>query len=172
MPPMPAAPPAVESIVAPVPGVDPWVAAAIAEAPVLEAPLAPAPAAYEPLPLPPTPVAPPPVAYEPLPLPPDPLAPAPAAAAPAAAPAAVATVEAPTWPCTSCGTRVDFAEMACPSCHTPFMGGAAPDISLKVPGVGDLVHMSSGAKFGVMAGGAAALAGILVLIFLILGHIF
>ena len=52
------------------------------------------------------------------------------------------------------------------------MGGASPDVSLKVPGVGDLVHMSSGMKFGVMAGGAAALAMVLVLLFLILGHIF
>ena len=159
---MPAAAPAMESILPPVPGVDPWVAAAIAETP-----LAPAPAPYA------AAHAAPPVAYEPLPLLPDPLAPAPVAAqAPVAAPAAVATVESPAWPCTSCGTRVDFAEMACPNCQTPFMGGVTPDISLKVPGVGDLVHMSSGVKFGVMAGGAAALAGILVLLFLILGHIF
>ena len=167
---MPAAPPSVETILPPVPGVDPWVAAAIAETPVAPAPaLAPYTPAHA------APVA-PFVAYEPVPLSPDPLAQAPLAApvatAPVAAPAAVATVEAPTWPCTSCGTSVDFAEMTCPSCHTPFMGGVTPDISLKVPGVGDLVHMSSGVKFGVMAGGAAALAGILVLLFLILGHIF
>jgi len=109
------------------------------------------------------------------PAPAAPLAPAASVLPPPAllsAPAAVATAASPTWPCTACGTRVDFAETTCPNCTTPFMGGASPDISLKVPGVGDLVHMSSGMKFGVMAGGAATLAGVLVLLFLILGHIF
>jgi hypothetical protein len=157
----PAAPTA-QMLLAPVPGGDPWIAAAISEAP-------PAPAAA---------VLPPPAPLAPAPLPPAPAVPAPVSSAPAvpapvaSAPAAVATVAAPTWPCTACGTLVGFTESACPDCTTPFMGGASPDISLKVPGVGDLVHMSSGAKFGVMAGGAATLAGVLVLLFLILGHIF
>jgi hypothetical protein len=126
-------------------------------APAPAAPLAPAAS-----------VLPPPALLAPVPVPPATFAPAPLAPAPAA----VATGASPTWPCTACGTRVDFAETTCPNCTTPFMGGASPDISLKVPGVGDLVHMSSGMKFGVMAGGAATLAGVLVLLFLILGHIF
>lgn len=179
LPPHPAVAPVVETLTAPVPGVDPWVAAAIAEAPlaptapVVPAPVAPAapvlPVLADPLPVPP-------VAYDLPTVAGAPVAPAPVAAASVAAapvaPAAVATVEAPSWPCTACGALVDFAESACPSCHTPFMGGASPDISLKVPGVGDLVHMSSGMKFGVMAGGAAVLATVLVLLFLVLGHIF
>lgn len=169
--------------------VDPWVAAAIAEAPAAPeapAPLAPAPVAYEPVAPPPAPVAlpPVPVAYEPLPVAPPPVMPAPPVmaapvaelpvveAAPALVATAVATVEAPTWPCTACDTRVDFAESACPNCNTPFMGGTNSDVSLKVPVVGDLVHMSAGAKFGVMAGGAVGLAMLLVLLFLVLGHIF
>jgi hypothetical protein len=96
---------------------------------------------------------------------------------PAAALASVATavidpVAAPTWPCTSCDTRVALDEMACPSCGTPFMGGVNPNVSLKVPGVGDLATMSSGMKFMVIAGGATLFSLLLVLVFLVLGHIF
>ena len=79
---------------------------------------------------------------------------------------------APTWPCTSCDERVALEEVACPRCGTAFMGGVSPNVSLKVPGVGDLVEMSPGARFGVMAGGAAVVAAVLLLLFLILGHIF
>ena len=196
------------------PAVDPWVAAAVAEAPLPPSiaavapalPVAPAPLATSAPPVVPAPpVAPPPVPVawtapaapvQPLPAPPLPVPsiPVPQATVPqatvpqatvpqatvpvppqAVAPqtSAVATVvEAPSWPCTACSTKVDFALAACPDCGTPFMGGANPNVSLKVPGVGDLVHMSSGAKFGVMAGGAAVLAGVLVLLFVILGHIF
>jgi hypothetical protein len=91
--------------------------------------------------------------------------PAPAAAA-AAAPAA-----RPNWPCPSCGEQVSFDEMTCPRCQTPFLGGVNPDVSLKLPVVGDVVAMSPGARFAFMAGGAAVLATVLVLLFLVLGHI-
>jgi len=93
----------------------------------------------------------------------------------AAAPVATALIDpavAPTWPCTSCGTQVALDEMACPSCGTPFMGGVSPNVSLKVPGVGDLATMTSGMKFAVIAGGATLVSLLMVLVFLVLGHIF
>jgi hypothetical protein len=77
---------------------------------------------------------------------------------------------APTWPCTSCDERVPLDETACPRCGTGFMGGVNPNVSLKVPGVGELVGMSPGGRFGVMALGAAVVAAVCVLLFLILGH--
>jgi len=94
--------------------------------------------------------------------------------APAVAPVATAVIEeaAPTWPCSGCGDRVSLDEMVCPSCGTAFLGGVNPNVSLKIPGVGDLVGMSTGAKFGVMAGGATVLTTVIVLFLLILGHIF
>lgn len=61
-------------------------------------------------------------------------------------------------------------EMSCPSCGTAFMGGVSPNVSLRVPGVGDLAEMSAGGRFGVMAAGAVLISGALVLVFLILGH--
>jgi hypothetical protein len=161
--PAPVVPAQPESVVTPV---DPWVAAEIAAAPVAYEPVACQPVAYEPLPLPPAPV---------LEAPAAPVAPAAqpmVAEAPAPVATAVATVDTPTWPCSTCDARVDLAEAACPGCGTPFMGGANGDVSLKVPGVGDLVHMSAGTKFGVMAGGAVGISMVLVLLFLVLGHIF
>jgi hypothetical protein len=110
----------------------------------------------------------------PLPLPPHPIldAPAPVAAVPAAPAAPAPAAAKPNWPCPSCGEHVSFEEMACTRCQTPFLGGVKPDVSLKLPVVGDIVGMSPGAKFGFRAGGAAVLATVLVLLFLVLGHIF
>lgn len=89
-------------------------------------------------------------------------------------PTATAVIEQgpPSWPCSGCSEQVSFEATVCPRCGTEFMGGVNPNVSLKVPGVGDLVGMSAGAKFGVMAGGAAVLATVLVLILMVLGHIF
>jgi hypothetical protein len=78
----------------------------------------------------------------------------------------------PNWPCSGCSELVSLEAMDCPRCGTAFMGGVRPNVSLKVPGVGDLVGMSQGTKVGVMAGGAAMLTALLVLIALVLGHIF
>jgi hypothetical protein len=92
----------------------------------------------------------------------------------ATVPTATAVVEAPapTWPCSGCDEQVPLEEMACPRCGTAFMGGVTPTVSLKVPGVGDLVSMSPGGRFGVMAGGATVFAALLLLVALVLGHIF
>ena len=154
--------PSSDVLTAPVPGVDPWVAAAIAEAvPVQAEPQALAPV---------LPVAPPPPPVAPLP-PAVPVLEAPVLAAPAAA-VATATVEAPTWPCSTCGHRVAFDLTACPDCGMPFMGGVSPQVSLRVPGVGELTSLTPGMKFAFIAGGAALITGVLVLLFLVLGHIF
>ena len=99
--------------------------------------------------------------------------------APAVAPTATVTdlVEqagpaTPTWPCTGCGENVSLEETECPACGAGFMGGINPSVSLMVPVVGDLGKLSPGGQFGVMAGGATVLTILLVLAFLILGHIF
>jgi hypothetical protein len=91
---------------------------------------------------------------------------------PAAAVAVAEPAGPPTWPCVSCGTSVPLEEMTCPHCGTAFMGGGSPTVSLHVPGVGDLTTMSPGGRFGVMAGGAAVVTLVLVLVALILGHLF
>ena len=52
------------------------------------------------------------------------------------------------------------------------MGGAAPAVSLHVPGVGNLATMSPGGRFGVMAGGAAVVTVLLFLVALVLGQLF
>ena len=108
------------------------------------------------------------------PVPSQPLAPAPMVPAPVPAPVATAVVEspAPTWPCNSCSAQVPLEETVCPSCGTAFLGGVNPNVSLKIPGVGDVVGLSTGAKFGLMAGGALVLTTAIVLLLLILGHIF
>ena len=111
------------------------------------------------------------------PVPSQPLAPAPALAAvpsPAAAPVGTAVVEETplTWPCSGCSERVPFEDTICPSCGTAFLGGVNPNVSLKLPVVGELVGMSTGAKFGVIAGGATVLTTAILLLLLILGHIF
>jgi len=104
-------------------------------------------------------------------------------AEPLPAPAAVAVAEhvapiipsesaVPTWPCTGCGEQVPLEEMNCTRCGTAFMGGVSPSVSLHVPGVGDLGSMSPGGRFGVMAGGAAIVMAVFVLLALILGHLF
>ena len=129
-----------------------------------------APAAPLPAPTPaPTPA--PPVAA-PVAPPVPPLAPAVPVAPAAPAATTVLDAPAPTWPCSSCDARVPLEETSCPLCGTAFMGGVNPNVSLKVPGVGDLVSMSPGGRFGVMAGGAAVVATVLLLLFLLLGHIF
>ena len=125
--------------------------------PVVAAVPAPAPAVPAPAPFVPAPA---------------PFVPAPAQESAPAATAVAEREEAPRWPCVSCDERVPLAETVCPRCGTPFLGGASADVSLKLPVVGDVVTMSSGARFGLMAGGAAVLALLLVLVFLVLGHIF
>lgn len=134
--------------------------AALAPAPVPFV-SAPAPLPAAPAPLPPAPVLSPPAPVLAAPIPP-----------PAPATTALAEPPSPTWPCSSCDERVPLEEMACPRCGTAFMGGVKPDVSLRVPGVGDLVSMSTGGRFGIMAGGGAVFALLLVLVLLVLGHLF
>ena len=96
-------------------------------------------------------------------------------AAPLLTPTATVVAEAvstPSWPCESCDERVPLDEMTCPRCGSGFMGGVNPAVSLHVPGVGDLVSMSPGGRFGVMAGGAAMVTVVLLLVALVLGHLF
>jgi hypothetical protein len=115
-----------------------------------------------------------PAAPAPAPLAPAPLVPAPvlhAVAVPAPAAASTATLLAPSWPCTMCGETVGIDLMACPSCATPFMGGVTADVALNLPGVGNVAALSPGARFAFMAGGAIAFSLVLVLVFLVLGHI-
>jgi predicted lipid-binding transport protein (Tim44 family) len=91
----------------------------------------------------------------------------------AVAPLATAVLEAdPTWPCSGCSEQVSLEAMACPRCTTAFMGGVNPNVSLKVPVVGELVGMSGAAKFGVMAGGATLFTTLLLLVLVVLGHLF
>ena len=131
--------------------------------PVVAAPVAPEPVFSAPVPV--APVA----SIAPLALPLQPVAAPVAAATVLDEPTAPAT---PTWPCTGCDELVSLEETVCPTCGAGFMGGVSPSVSLKLPGVGDLTNLSAGGKFGVMAGGASLITVVLVLVFLVLGHLF
>jgi len=159
---------------------------AAAPVPSEPTPSEPAPSAPEPFAMPLTaavtapvlsaPVHPVPVHSAPVLSAPVPTQPVPAAPAPAG-PVATAVAEqvedaAVTWPCTACGERVPLDAMVCPRCGGAFMGGVNPNVSLNLPGIGDLGSMSTGAKFGVMAGGATLLTALFVLVLFILGHVF
>jgi ribosomal protein L40E len=90
------------------------------------------------------------------------LPPVPAAAAvpvvvpqPSPTPEAVQT-SLQEWPCTSCGTRNPLALTACTTCGSKFLAAASEELSLVVPGVGDLQKLTRGQRIGV-AGGFLAL---------------
>jgi hypothetical protein len=44
----------------------------------------------------------------------------------------------PTWPCHACGCAVDLSRDACPECGASFLAGDAPDLSVRLPLVGNL----------------------------------
>ena len=75
------------------------------------------------------------------------------AQAPQAAPVQSALQE---WPCTSCGSRNPLSSTICSTCGSAFLASASSQVSLVVPGVGDLQHLSRGQRLAV-AGGFLAL---------------
>jgi hypothetical protein len=90
------------------------------------------------------------------------LPPVPPAAAvvpePSPAPEPTAPVQAALqeWPCTSCGARNPLSMTICSVCGSAFLAAAQTQVSLVVPGVGDLQHLSRGQRIAV-AGGVLAL---------------
>jgi ribosomal protein L40E len=60
------------------------------------------------------------------------------------------------WPCSSCGSRNPLATTICSTCGSKFLAAASEELSLVVPGVGDLGRMSRGQRIAV-AGGFLAL---------------
>jgi hypothetical protein len=99
-----------------------------------------------------------------------PLPPHPILDAPVSKPADV-RLAAPSWPCQECGRAVAIDLTECDGCGTAFLGGSTVDISLHVPGVGDLASLSSGRRIGFMAGGALLLMLVLVVVYLVLGSL-
>ena len=90
------------------------------------------------------------------------LPPVPQAAAvvpePSPAPESAAPVQSALqeWPCTSCGSRNPFSMTICSVCGSRFLAAASEELSLVVPGVGDLQKLSRGQRIAV-AGGFLAL---------------
>jgi hypothetical protein len=76
----------------------------------------------------------------------------------------------PGWPCQGCGAVVALDLADCPHCGGSFLGGSKVEVSLRIPGVGDMAKMSPAGRAGVMAGLAGVLALVLVLLYLVLGH--
>jgi hypothetical protein len=69
----------------------------------------------------------------------------------------------PTWPCVQCETQNGFELSACSACGAGFLQGAVTDeVSLVIPGVGDLAQMSRNRAMGL------AFAGIGVVMLLVL----
>jgi ribosomal protein L40E len=77
----------------------------------------------------------------------------------------------PAWPCQRCGTQVPLELTQCEVCGNSFLGGADAKFALHVPVVGDLVGLSNAGRYGLMAGGVAVITLLLVLGYVILGHI-
>jgi hypothetical protein len=101
--------------------------------------------------------------------PPAALPPHPILDAPVAKPADV-KLAAPAWPCQECGKSVALDLTECDGCGAAFLGGTQVDVSLKLPGIGDVVTMAPGRRAGLMAGGALGFALVLVLVYVVLGH--
>lgn len=85
----------------------------------------------------------------------------PARRAPAGAPS---TGPGSGWPCASCGTLVPFEADACPDCGRGFLDGRS------VPFAGRRLD-SRGARVAVMAGGAIALAAVLIGVLVAVGSL-
>jgi ribosomal protein L40E len=81
------------------------------------------------------------------------------AAPTAPAPRASAEQAPLTWPCTRCGAPNAIDSPVCGTCGSAFLAAAKEKVSLVVPGIGDLAHLSRGQRLGVAA---AVLAAVLV----------
>jgi uncharacterized membrane protein YvbJ len=88
----------------------------------------------------------------------------------APAPVAAPVVEAPGWPCRSCGSRVALSADACPQCGTPFLEPDAA-VSLQLPVLGDVSRLDKPQRIGLMIGGALAMTVVLVLVAFLLGSL-
>jgi ribosomal protein L40E len=77
---------------------------------------------------------------------------------PSPAPESAAPVQSALqeWPCTSCGARNPLATTTCSVCGSKFLAAASEELSLVVPGVGDLQRLSRGQRIA-LAGGVLAL---------------
>lgn len=137
--------------------------------------------------------APAPAAAAPAPAPAAAAAPAPAAAAPVSAPAGTTMLAphpildappaprhaaeeppaaaAPGWPCTVCGESVPLDLTACPACGAGFLAAARTQVSLVVPGLGDVAKLSKGTRLALMGGGATVVTGLVFLVLVVLGHL-
>ena len=81
-------------------------------------------------------------------------------------------VGTPAWPCETCGATVSLELTECPRCGAGFMASAAATVNLKVPGVGNITELSTGARVALMMGGAAVVTAVVFVLLLLLGHIF
>jgi hypothetical protein len=71
----------------------------------------------------------------------------------------------PTWPCLQCGVANSFDDDHCSVCGHGFLAGVHDDdISLVIPGVGDLVTMSKTKATWLALASIAALMSLVVLI--------
>ena len=83
--------------------------------------------------------------------------PAPALAAPA--PREPAEQAPLSWPCSHCGSANPMTSTLCGTCGSVFLASAKEKVSLVVPGIGDITHLSRGQRVGVAA---AVLAAVLI----------
>jgi hypothetical protein len=83
--------------------------------------------------------------------------PAPAAAAPA--PREPVEQGPLSWPCSRCAVPNPMTSHVCGTCGSPFLATAKETVSLVVPGIGDITHLSRGQR---LAAAAAVLAAVLI----------
>jgi len=85
------------------------------------------------------------------------------------APAVPAPRAEPMWPCHACGASNPLSNSVCAGCGGGFLAAASEQLSVVLPGVGDVMRMSRGQR-ALLAIGAAAL--LVVVPVLLLGALF
>jgi hypothetical protein len=78
----------------------------------------------------------------------------------------------PGWPCQTCHAVVSLETTNCPACGSSFLAGAEPKVGFKMPLIGDITALSTGARFALMAAGALVVTVVFFALLALLGSIF
>jgi hypothetical protein len=98
------------------------------------------------------------------------LAPAVESVAAEAVPAVPAARAEAHWPCHTCGTSNPLSNTLCGACGRPFLAAASEQMSVVVPGIGDMMRLSRGERIAIAAGGAL-LIGLIPVLLAVLGKL-
>jgi hypothetical protein len=122
-----------------------------------------------------------PPAEVPAQLPPDPILDSPRAhtprhalppeQAPVMSPADVAAGR-PGWPCQTCGAVVSLDTESCPACGSAFLAAAKEKVGVRLPLLGEITRLGTGARVALMGAGAMVITVVFVVCLMLLAAIF